>query len=101
MVKYLQVAREIAQHFESFYIIRIAWDANSLADVLSHLASSTSPSGARSILLEELEHPIMNSELIGTIQELLNDWRTPYILWLRHGLDPSVPWEVRHLKDQA
>ncbi|XP_010506877.1 PREDICTED: uncharacterized protein LOC104783415 [Camelina sativa] len=64
MDAYLKVVRDLSQKFESFEIIKIPRSDNAPADALAMLASTSDPDLRRVILVESIEQPSIDVNLL-------------------------------------
>ncbi|XP_074289239.1 uncharacterized protein LOC141614393 [Silene latifolia] len=103
MVAYLEVAKELKLHFSSFHIQQIPRDQNVEADALATLGAAFTPEAVGSIPFIHVMKPVIRQNeqqnarkatttqwtyeagilRTATPQEETDDWRKPYISWLR------------------
>ncbi|XP_074298584.1 uncharacterized protein LOC141629495 [Silene latifolia] len=118
MVAYLEVAKELKLRFASFHIQQIPMDQNVKADALATLGASFTPGVVGSIpFIYVMKHAIRQNEqqnaskaattqwtyeagilCTTTPQEETDDWRKPYISWLRDEVLPPDQKEARSFK---
>ena len=100
MQKYLDTVCSLANTFKSFSIKQISRGKNAQEDALSKLASTSYDHLTKKVLVEVLLERSIDNQKVNTISSLL-EWTKPFADYLRHGVHPDDPQEVRKVKIKA
>ncbi|XP_074315474.1 uncharacterized protein LOC141651670 [Silene latifolia] len=118
MVAYLEVAKELKLRLASFHIQQIPRDQNVEADALAALGAAFTPGAVGSIPFIHVMKPAIRQHeqqnaskavttqwtyeagilCTATPQEETDDWRKPYISWLRDEVLPPDQKDARRFK---
>ncbi|XP_074298032.1 uncharacterized protein LOC141628837 [Silene latifolia] len=118
MIAYLEVAKELKVHFASFHIRQIPRDRNVEADAVATLGAAFTPGAVGTIPFIYVMKPAIHQNehqnaskatttqwtyeagilCTATSQEEIDDWRKPYISWLRDEILPPDQKYTRSFK---
>ncbi|XP_030932161.1 uncharacterized protein LOC115957947 [Quercus lobata] len=100
MQKYLKLARQLAQEFDTVEFIQIPRSQNMGADEVSKLASSKEEGTSTDLAMEVQKHPSIEEVATFTIQST-DTWMKPIISFLQDGHLPQNTEEARKIKKRA
>ena len=99
MCQYLKLIKGIRYNFRADTVNRIPRNQNSHADSLATLASSPSDLIPRLVLVEALEHPSIELQMVvATISEQGLNWMEPYVAFLSNESLPKNEKEVEKVR---
>ena len=100
MQKYLKLARQLAQEFDTVEFIQIPRSQNMGADEVSKLASSKEEGTSTDMAMEVQKHPSIEDVATFTIQSI-DTWMTPIMSFLQDGHLPQDTEEARKIKKRV
>ncbi|XP_030936069.1 uncharacterized protein LOC115961190 [Quercus lobata] len=100
MQKYLKLARQLAQEFDTVKFIQIPRSQNMGADEVSKLASSKEEGTSTDLAMEVQKHPSIKEVATFTIQST-DTWMKPIMSFLQDGHLPPNIEEARKIKKRA
>ncbi|XP_050277987.1 uncharacterized protein LOC126719481 [Quercus robur] len=100
MQKYLKLARQLAQEFDTVEFIQIPRSQNMGADEVSKLASSKEEGTGTNLAMEVQKHPSIEEVATFAIQST-DTWITPIMSFLQDGHLPQNTEEARKIKKRA
>ena len=100
MQKYLKLARQLAQEFETVEFIQIPRSQNMGADEVSKLASSKEEGTSTDLAMEVQKYPSIEEVATFTIQST-DTWMTPIMSFLQDGHLPQNIGEARKIKKRV
>ncbi|XP_071727548.1 uncharacterized protein [Rutidosis leptorrhynchoides] len=89
MQKYLKLAEELSNKFDSFSITQVPRSMNKKADVLSKLASLTFNHFAKDVWVEVFDQKSTDMAQVAAPVEEVNTWMNPIVNYLKDGMLPS------------
>ncbi|GAV76917.1 RVT_3 domain-containing protein, partial [Cephalotus follicularis] len=102
MTKYLAHFQGMKSAFEDLRIVKVPRAENVRADQLSKIATAEELEKNQTVLVDYLESPtISQAEVMDIDDSQEPNWMTPFVIWLRDGILPEDPAEVRKLVYRA
>ena len=103
MQGYLSQVRHLQSRFESFNLLHIPRSGNTHVDSLAILATSSTRSLPRAILVEDLCKPIeLRREVVHVHQVRVGpSWKDPVVLFLKEDILPEEKSEVNKIQRKA
>ena len=100
MQKYLKLARQLAQEFDTVEFIQIPRSQNMGTDEVSKIASSEEEGTSTDLAMEVQKHPSIEEVATFTIQNI-DTWMTPIMSSLQDGHLPQNTEEAKKIKKRA
>ena len=103
MQEYLDQAKHLQSHFDSFSLLHIPRSGNTHADSLATLATSSAQSLPRVILVEDLYKPsVMKREVIHVHHVRIGSrWMDPLVLFLKEDILPKEKTKADKIQRNA
>lgn len=103
MIKYLATVKSLLQKFDSVIVLHVPREENQQADLLSRIASSDLHSLEAQVLLEVLEVPSSESQVVAALghDQEVGGWMKPIQDYLETGALPVDPIEAKRISFRA
>ncbi|XP_071694275.1 uncharacterized protein [Rutidosis leptorrhynchoides] len=102
MQKYLQLLKELAEHFEHFELSQVPRSQNKKADALSKLAALKFSHFQKQVWVEELPSKSIDNDLmVASVEEEQPNWMEPILQYIRNDTLPSDSREARLVRERA
>ncbi|XP_071685589.1 uncharacterized protein [Rutidosis leptorrhynchoides] len=101
MQKYLKLADELANKFDSFSITQVPQSMNKKADTLSKLASLTFSPFAKDVWVEFVDQKSTDVVQVAAPVEEVNTWMNPIVDYLKDGTLPADSITARKVRMKA
>ncbi|XP_020222111.1 uncharacterized protein LOC109804692 [Cajanus cajan] len=107
MMKYYHAYQKLKANFWEVLVEHTPREDNPGADQLARLAATKKPGQLRTIIQQEIYHPSVEAEMVGSVDadhvdpKDPQDWRAEIKAFLTNGITPDDPTEAKRLRTQA